>query len=177
MLAQGGPIMSSVQIRQAIEKVSKVFTENPEKARVKNPPATAALVDGLKFQVTGPGGESIQTDMPAAVGGGATAPTPSWYMRAALASCNASCIAMQAAKRGVELAKLEVTVSSESDNRGMLGLDESVSAGLQAMRVHVRISATGTPARQLDELVRWACSHSPVGCADTHAAQVEVQVD
>jgi uncharacterized OsmC-like protein len=177
MLTQGGPIMSSVQIREAIEKVSKFLAEKPEKARIKNPPATAALVDGLKCRVTGLAGESLQTDMPPAVGGSATAPTPGWLMRAALAACNATCIALQAAKRGVSLAKLEVEVSSESDNRGMLGLDENVSAGLQAMCVQVRISAPGTPAKQLDELVRWACSHSPVGCADTHSAQLEVLVD
>jgi uncharacterized OsmC-like protein len=168
--------MSTVQIREAIEKVSKVLSEKPEKARIKNPPATASLVDGLKCQVTGPSGEKLQTDMPAGVGGGATAPTPGWLMRAALASCNATCIAIRAAKGGINLAKLEVTVSSESDNRGMLGLDDNVPAGLQDLRVHVRINAPGTSAEDLDELVRWACSHSPVGCTDAPSAQVEVQV-
>ena len=169
--------MSSVQIREAIEKVTKFLAERPEKARIKNAPATAALLEGLKFQVTGTEGESLATDMPKGVGGGATAPTPAWLMRAALASCNATCIALQAARREINVAKLEVTVSSESDNRGMLGLDANAPAGLQAMRVQVRISAPGTPAKQLDELVRWACSHSPVGCADTQSAQVEVLVE
>jgi uncharacterized OsmC-like protein len=115
--------------------------------------------------------------MPAGVGGGATAPNPGWLMRAALASCNATCIAMRAATRGVNLARLEVTVSSESDNRGMLGLDDAVSAGLQDVRLHVRISASGMSARELDELVRWACAHSPVGCANLTAVQVQVQVE
>jgi uncharacterized OsmC-like protein len=169
--------MSNVQIREAIEKVSQVLAEKPEKARVRNAPATASLVEDLKCQVKGPAGETFQTDMPAGVGGGATAPTPAWLLRAALASCNATCIAMRAAKRGVNLAKLEVTVSSESDNRGMLGLDEHVSAGLQNLRVHVRISAPGTSPEELAELARWGCSHSPVGCTDTPSAQVEVQVE
>ena len=169
--------MSSVQIREAIEKVSKVLTEKPEKARIKNPPATAALVDGLKCRVTGPAGETLLTDMPAGVGGAATAPNPGWLMRAALASCNATCIAMRAARQGVNLTKLEVTVSSESDNRGMLGLDENVSAGLQDLRVQVRISAPGTSAEELGELARWACSHSPVGCTHAPSAKVEVQVE
>lgn len=169
--------MSSSQIREAIDKVSKFLAEKPEKARVKNPPATAALVDGLRFHISGPAGESLQSDMPAGLGGGASAPTPGWYMRAALAACNATCIALQAAKRRVNLATLEVTVTSESDNRGMLGLDENVPAGLQAMRVHVRVSAPGTPEETLDELVRWACTHSPVGCADTQSAQVEVLIE
>ena len=169
--------MSAVQILEAIEKVSKFLTEKPEKARIKNAPATASLVDGLKCEVTGPAGEKLQTDMPAGVGGGATAPNPGWLMRAALASCNATCIAMRAAKRGVTLATLEVTVSSESDNRGMLGLDENVSAGLQDLLIHVRISAPGASAEELGELVRWACSHSPVGCTDAPSAKVQVQVE
>ena len=108
--------MSSVQIREAVGKVSRVLADQPEKAHVKNAPATANLVDGLKCLVTGPAGETLQTDMPAGVGGGATAPNPGWLMRAALASCNATCIALRAAKRGINLAKLEVTVSSESEH-------------------------------------------------------------
>ena len=169
--------MSSVQIREAIEKTSKMLGAQPEKGRVKNPPATASLVEGLKCRVTGAGNELLQTDMPAGVGGTASAPTPGWVMRAALASCDATAIAMHAAKRGISLAALEVTVTSESDNRGMLGLDETVSAGLQAMCLNVKISAPGTGARELEELVRWACAHSPVGCADLGAAQVVVQVE
>jgi uncharacterized OsmC-like protein len=169
--------MSVAQIREAIEKVSKTLTEKPEKARIKSPPATASLVDGLKCEVTGPAGEKLQTDMPVGMGGGASAPNPGWLMRAALASCNATCIAMQAAKRGVNLTKLEVTVSSESDSRGILGLDRNVSAGLQDLRIHVRVGAPGTSAEELSELVRWACSHSPVGCTDVPSAQVDVQVE
>lgn len=169
--------MSNAQVRQAIEKVSGFLQAQPGKARVQNATATASLMDGLRCQVTGPAGETLQTDMPAAVGGSASAPNPGWLMRAGLASCNATCIALQAARRGVELQDLEVTVSSESDQRGMLGLDDSVSAGLQNLRVRVRISAPGTPAPELEQLVRWACAHSPVGCTDTPSAQVDVEVE
>ena len=169
--------MSNAQVREAIEKTSRKLAEQPERARIKNAPATATLTEGLKCRVTGPAGEEVRTDMPAGVGGGASAPNPGWLMRAALASCDATAIAMRAATRGISIAALEVTVTSESDNRGMLGLDETVPAGLQAMRLHVKISAPGTPARELEELVRWACTHSPVGCADLGATQVDVQVE
>jgi len=169
--------MTSAQIREKLEKVSRVLAETPDRARVKNAPATATLLESLKCQVTGQAGEMLQTDMPMGVGGGATAPNPGWLMRAALASCNATCIAMRAATLGVTLTKLDVTVSSESDNRGMLGLDESVSAGLQDLRIQVRIGAPGASAEQLGELVRWACSHSPVGSTNVPSAQVEIQVE
>ena len=169
--------MSSTQIREAIEKTSLKIGEQPERARVRNAPATATLVEGLKCRVTGPAGEEVRTDMPAGMGGAASAPNPGWLMRAALASCNATAIAMRAATRGISVTALEVTVTSESDNRGLLGLDERVTPGLQGMRIQVKIGAPGTPARELEELVRWACAHSPVGCADLGAAQVEVQVE
>jgi hypothetical protein len=41
----------------------------------------------------------------------------------------------------------------------------------------VKVSAPGAGAREVEELVRWACAHSPVGCANLGAAQVEVQVE
>jgi uncharacterized OsmC-like protein len=168
--------MSATQLRESLANVSSFLQANPEKGRSTNPEATAAIVDGLKCRVSGPAGESIETDMPRSVGGGATAPSPGWLMRAALASCNATCIALRAATAGIELARLEVTVTSESDARGLLGLDASVSPALQNLRVHVRISAPGTSAADLAALARTACALSPVGCTDAGTATVEVEV-
>jgi len=169
--------MSSVLIREAIEKTAAVLMQNPEKARVKTAAASAIIENGLRCRVTGPAGEVLHTDMPPGMGGGASAPSPGWLLRGALAACNATCIAIRAARRGIELSKLEVAVSSEADNRGMLGLDESIPIGMQGLRVQVRISAPGTSAAELRELARWACSHSPVGCTDASTAQVEVQAE
>jgi uncharacterized OsmC-like protein len=168
--------MAGTQVREALERTSKLLIEHPEKALVKNALATASLMDGLKCRVSGPAGETIQTDMPGGVGGNASGPNPGWLMRAGLASCNATCIAMRAAQLGIELSALDVTVTSQSDSRGMLGLAD-VSAGLQDLHVHVRISAAGKSPAELDELVRWACAHSPVGCSDPASARVEVQVE
>jgi uncharacterized OsmC-like protein len=155
-------LMSTVA--EAIAKLTKVFTEQPEKARTRNAPATAVFRDGLKFQVTGPAGEKVLTDMPPPMGGAGSGPNPGWLLRAALASCNATVIAMRAAKLGVRLKSLEVGVESESDNRGLLGLDEAVSAGLSNLRTKVKISAEGATPAQLREIVAWAEAHSPVGC-------------
>src|SRR5947209_4993929 len=83
------------------------------------------------FSWDGPTG-AVTTDMPHSVGGGASAPTPAWLMRAALASCDATLVAMEAARDGVELTDLKVTVESESDFRGVLGVDDSVHAGPRA---------------------------------------------
>jgi uncharacterized OsmC-like protein len=155
--------MSEARIREAMDKVSAAIAADPAKARAKNAPATARLGQGLRCEVTGPYGEKFSTDMPPAMGGEASGPNPGWLLRGALASCTATVIAMRAAKLGIPLDTLEVTVESESDSRGLLGLDPQVSAGLGAVRMKVRIGGKAEAAT-LQDLVRWADEHSPVGC-------------
>ena len=164
-------------IAEAIAKLHKTFTEQPEKARTKNAPATAKLEDWLKFNVTGPAGEKLQTDMPPPMGGTGSGPNPGWLLRAALASCNATVIAMRAAHLGLKLNTLEVTVESESDNRGLLGMDENVSAGLSNLRTTVKIGAEDATPAQLRDIVAWAEAHSPVGCTIGQAASSTTNVE
>lgn len=164
-------------VAEATGKLAKIFTDQPEKARTKNAPATAKLADSLKFHVTGPAGEKLLTDMPPPMGGAGSGPNPGWLLRAALASCNATVIAMRAAQQGVKLKTLEVTVESDSDNRGLLGLDENVSAGLLSLRTRVKIGAEGATPTQLREIVAWGEAHSPVGCTIRHAPSATTDIE
>jgi uncharacterized OsmC-like protein len=168
--------MSTVRIREAIDKLATLFAAQPEKARVRNTAATARLVEGLKCEVTGPGNERVLTDMPAGIGGEGTGPNPSWLLRSGMASCTATVIAMRAAKLGIDLTTLEVTVESESDQRGMLGLNEKVSAGLGGFRMKVRIAGSA-PAAKLKELVEWSEAHSPVSCTVRNAPACAIDVE
>lgn len=170
--------MSAAEIREAIENMTKVLSEQPQKGRSKNPPATATLETGLRFRVTGPKGETTVTDMPPSLGGKGTAPNPGWFLRASLASCNATMIAMRAAQLGITLETLEVTVLSEADVRGLLGTDEKVSAGLLDLRTHVKIGAVGASPEHIRQIVSWAEAHSPIGCTvrDAQTTAVEVEV-
>jgi uncharacterized OsmC-like protein len=154
--------MSTTSISDALRRVGEVMTADPAKARTKGTPATARLLEDLRFEVTGPTGEGALTDMPAAMGGGSSAPAPSWLLRAALASCTASVIALRAAQTGVHLSALEITVESETDQRGMLGLDETVTAALSSLRVSIRIGADDASPDDLRALVAWGDAHSPV---------------
>jgi uncharacterized OsmC-like protein len=170
--------MSTTSISDALQKISGVMVADPERARAKGVPATARLLDGLRFEVAGPTGESALTDMPAAMGGASSAPAPGWLLRAAIASCTASVIAMRAAQTGVHLTTLEATVESEADQRGLLGLDESVSAAFTALRVRVRIGAEDVAAEDLRALVAWGDAHSPVASTvrSSPAAAVEIEI-
>ncbi len=155
--------MSDHSIRDAIESLSAKIAADPAKARAKNAPATARLTEDLQFEVTGPHGERLVTDMPPAMGGKGAGPNPGWLLRSSLASCTATVIAMRAAKLGIALKTLEIVVESESDNRGILGLDSSVSAGLRALRMNVKIGGSAAPDA-LRQIAAWGDAHSPVGC-------------
>ena len=153
--------MSNETVRQAVQKTSKLFESEPSKAKVKTPPVTASLSTGLAFRLNSTRGEA-RTDMPPPMGGQASAETPGWYMRAGLASCIATMIATRAAQLGITLELLEVTILSEVDWRGPLGLDDSVVPAMTNLQPQVKISAAGVPQAVLNEIVRWGEEHSPV---------------
>ena len=169
--------MTGSAVRQAIERTAAAIAADSTKAKTKNVPATARVTEGLKCEVTGPHGERLVTDMPPAMGGSASGPNPGWLLRSALASCTATVIAMRAARLGIALEALEVTVESESDARGVLGTDPTVSAGLGAIRTRVKIRGDASPDA-LRALVTWADEHSPVGCTlrNSPAYLVDVEV-
>lgn len=168
--------MSSQHIRQSMEKLASHFAAHPQDALSQDRPAVATLESGLRCKAVGPKGESLITDMPSAIGGEGSAPTPGWFLRAALANCDATVIAMRAAQLGMALTKLEVIVGSQSDNRGLLGEADSVPAGPSSVQVTVRIAAQGVPAKDLHDLVRWAERHSPVGDALRRAIPLEAEI-
>lgn len=169
--------MSMTSLREAQEKLGKLIGEQPEKARAKNVPATARLLSDLRCEVKGPNGETVHTDMPPAVGGAGSAPNPGWLMRASVASCTATAIAMRAAKLGIELTTLEVTVESASDNRGLLGLDEKISAGLSSIATRVKIGASGVDAARLRELAKYGDDHSPMACTTRNSPRYSLEVE
>ena len=167
----------AASIREALEGLARQFAEEPERARVRTGPTTARIVAGLRCEVRGPGGETLLTDMGQSMGGEASAPAPGWLMRASLASCTATCIAMRAATLGVALSMLEVTVVSEADQRGMLGLDEHIPPGPSAFRVRVRLAAPNASPDELRALAEWADQHSPVASTARGNPRYSLEVD
>jgi uncharacterized OsmC-like protein len=162
-------------IRKAIETASGHLREHPDAAAGTDAAATAVLEEGLRFRVAGPNGE-MTTDMSESVGGGATAPTPAWLQRAALASCDATLVAMEAARDGIELTDLTVTVDSETDFRGILGIDDTIHPGPSAVRVRIELAAANATEDQLREIVQRAESRSPVRDALERAVTMTTEV-
>ena len=161
-------------ISAAIAGASTYLTEHPDEARYTDSLATARVEDGLRVRVEGPDGESLVTDMPAAVGGGGAAASPGWFLRASVAACVASLAVMRAAALGIDGFTCEVEVDSESDDRGILALDPRVPGGPLSMRIGLRMS--GAASDRLQEVAQWAVKHCPVSDAVRRAVPVTVQV-
>jgi uncharacterized OsmC-like protein len=164
-------------IKGSIENAVRYLSEHPDEARYTDSMAKATLDEALRVEVEGPGDHRIVTDMPGAVGGRGEQPSPGWLFRAALASCVASTIAMEAAREELAIDTLEVEVDSESDDRGILGMDESVPPGPLSMRIRViaRTEASdGQRVREVLERGAWRC---PVCDAAKRSVDVSLEFE
>jgi uncharacterized OsmC-like protein len=168
--------MRQADIAESIKGAKAFLTANPTQARYRDGAAIAVVESGLRIRVDGPDGASVITDMTKGVGGGGTAPSPGWLFRAAYASCVATLITMRAAETGVNLIGLEVTVDSESDDRGILGLDEFIPAGPLSMRVAVRAGSADADAATVRAVVEWGTTHCPIDDAVRRAVPVELKI-
>jgi uncharacterized OsmC-like protein len=163
-------------IGKAIKSVEHYFQSLTSPGPRADVPATARIEDGLKCRIEGPDGSAIYTDMPKSIGGSATANSPGWHLRAALASCDATLLAMRAARLNLKLDSIEVRVEATSDGRGMF-LDEGISPGSPAMNLYFKIGASDVSPEQIEDLVHWVEQHSPVGADITRAVQVHSDIE
>ena len=163
-------------IQTAIVSVEEYYQDRIETGAKADIRATAVIEGGLRCRIQSPDGKSVHTDMPESIGGSATANSPGWLSRAAIASCDATLLAMRAAREGIQLDTIEVSVDSMSDGRGMF-LDEGVSPGSAEIRIRFRVGAEDVSMEQLQELVDWVVKHSPVGTDIAQAVEVSVELD
>ena len=132
--------------------------------------STASLGDGVHCISTQDSWQ-IATDLPSALGGERSAPTPSQLVQAALGACLAMGYQLRAAERGIELTSVTVTVESDAELRALLS-PQDLSPGFGALRYHVDIDSTGDPA-EIEALVDAADRLSPVLADLTRPITVE----
>lgn len=173
--------MSAQYVADAMQRVEVVLRRRPDMGLHDDSPAIARWRDSTRIVTSNPNGVEIATDMPGELGGTGDQVTPGWLMRAALASCTATRIAMSAAAAGIELTTLELRATSRSDTRGILGMTEAdgspIGAGPQDLQLHVTIAARGVPAEKLRELVEESHRCSPVPCAIQEPTPVELLIE
>jgi uncharacterized OsmC-like protein len=171
----------SEHISKAMERVRSVFARRPDVAIHSDEPATARWQDGLGVVSFHANGTRIPTDMPVELGGSGNQVTPGWLFRAALASCLATRIAMEAAGTGIILSRLEVLAKSTSDVRGLLGMtDQSgkkISPAPSELQIEVKVGAHDATKDRVEAMILESINCSPVSAAIAGAVSVALHVD
>jgi uncharacterized OsmC-like protein len=118
---------------------------------------------------------AIDADHPAVLVGADNAPTPAELLLNALGACLMSGLANIAAARGIDLDEVTATVEGDINLLGILGLDDGVRNGYEAIRVvfHVKGDAE---AERLSALVEQSRSRSAVFDVVTNGVPVSVAV-
>lgn len=173
---------SPQQIAAALARARALFEARPQAGAHDDAGARVRWQGGLRMTASHANGTTMETDMPAELGGGGDRVSPGWLFRAGLAACAATTIAMTAAARGLRLELLEVAADSRSDSRGLLGMagpdGAPVYPGPDQLRLTVRIAAAGVPAATLEALVRECQGLAPISAAarDAHDIALAVEV-
>jgi uncharacterized OsmC-like protein len=86
---------------------------------------------------------------------------PVEFLLHALAGCVTTTFVLHAMARGIAIKELSTELSGDLDLQGLLGLDDSVPAGYQQIRILMRVKADCSD-EALDDLFDYAQRHSPV---------------
>jgi uncharacterized OsmC-like protein len=117
----------------------------------------------------------IDADHPAVLVGADNAPTPAELLLNALGACLMSGLANVAAARGIDLEDVTATVEGDINLLGILGLDETVRNGYEAIRVVFHVKGDAEAAK-LAELVEQSRRRSAVFDVITNGVPVSVDV-
>jgi uncharacterized OsmC-like protein len=131
---------------------------------------------GLGAEQTHRTSHSFHADHPEQLVGTDQAPTPVEYLLHALAACITAGIGNVAAARGIDLHRVESTVSGDIDLVGLLGIDETVRNGYQGIEVRLRIEGDAS-ADELRRVVARSVARSAVFDVLTKGTAVDVTVE
>ena len=169
---------TTTEISARVHEVRGLLDADPQLAQAHDPAVLVERVGPLQFRAVDDAGRAVSSDLPAVVGGADAHMTPGTLLRAALGCCDATALALEAAARGIELSRLEVSVESDSDHRGLLGFPD-VEPGPLSVQVRYRLASANATDDQLRALVDHAEQHSPVLSALRREVpvQIDVQLD
>lgn len=169
------------ELASTLDRLAELLNRHPDSGLQPDVPARVRWKGGARAVVCHVDGSELVTEVLGGPEVGREAITPSWLVRAGLASCALTSIAMAAAQDGINLEWLEVDVASHSDTRGALGIPGQggavVFAGPLDMRLCIRIGARNVAADRLRVLVESAYRRSPMARAIEHAIEIELAID
>ncbi len=173
--------MPDHELASALQRAETVLRRRPALGLHEDAPGTARWVGGTRVVASHLNGTEVQTDLSPEVGGSGDRVSPGWLLRAAIASCLATRIAMEAAAQGIELDAIEVVAKSRSDTRGLLGMTDEQGAAIPAaprdLQVFIRVVAQSVAPERVHALIARAQGSSPVSGALAHAVPLDLHVE
>lgn len=157
---------------EIIEATERLYRANPDGARAA-PNVRGRLVDGRAELSSGP--YTWHADLPPALGGTGSAPTPTQYFLGALAGCAVAFIHDTLAPQlGIAVDDIAVVARCRADARGLLGLDGTI-ADLTDIEIEISVATSESPGRlaALEEVWRERC---PIYLAIVKANQASVRL-
>jgi len=147
------------KIKIAVERCKKAFTLKSATSR-GTAISKVRIVNGLTCEIN-EGDWKFSADMPKAIGGNNSAPTPGVYGRAALGSCLAIGYMMKAAELNIPVKNLEVEVQADFDDGALLGTAEkNIPPGYLEVRYKVTIESDA-PEEIIMKMLDNGDMHSP----------------
>lgn len=131
---------------------------------------------GLGAEQTHRQAHTYDADHPEQLVGTDIAPSPVEFLLHALAACITAGIGNVAAARGIELTRVESTVTGDIDLVGLLGIDRSVRNGYQGIEMSVVIEGDAN-ADELRRVVERSIDRSAVYDMLTNGTSVSVKVN
>ena len=146
------------KIKIAIERSARALSLKPSLG-LGTGISTTRITNGLACDIS-EGPWKLKADMPEAVGGDSTGPTPGVYGRAALGSCLAIGYMMAASKNNLPISMLEVEVQADYDDGVLFGTTTNVPPGYIEVRYIVKVDSEA-PEEKIIEMVESADRLSP----------------
>jgi uncharacterized OsmC-like protein len=155
-----------------IEATEALYRANPEGAR-SNPTVSARLAEGRAELSAGK--HTWFADLPPAVGGTGTAPSPSIYLLGALAGCAVAFIHDTLGPQlGMRIDDVSAVAKATADSRGLLGMD-AVAADLGDIELEISVVSPDGP-EAIERLKQVWLERCPIYLALAKPNQVTVHV-
>ena len=145
-------------LRAALDGIVSGLAARPERA-IKRFRSVSTMTRGLACE-TEVGGRRIVTDFPLSRDAVTAGPTPNDLVAAAVGSCLATALVLEAARAELPLDAVQVTVEADLDRRGLFGV-APVASGFAGLRYTV-VARSSAGEAQMRELLARVDARSPV---------------
>ncbi|MEM9682897.1 MAG: OsmC family protein [Pseudomonadota bacterium] len=146
-------------IKDALTRAEKTVTLRPERGQ-RTYCSVATVGEGTRCDVA-EAGRTLTLDVGKALGGQDAGPNPSMVYRSAMSGCIAIGVKQWAARRDVPVEHVEVSLETDVDARGQLGVRDDIVPGFEAIRLSIVVTSTASQ-EEIEQLVTASLKYSPL---------------